>query len=348
MAIARADGAPLIPGIVGMTKELHDRLAVSEQRDVFFKVEKILAEDAVEDADLEYILSLVRSLRDVAGSTGARGLTRAELEDLDDAMSNTIAQLASPLLPKTETPYHSVMRWVGGTARDFPVELFTTNYDLLAEQALEDVGVPYFDGFVGARDAFFDVRAIEDDDLPTRWARLWKLHGSINWCLSADGSVIRRPNADGAVRRLIHPSHLKYEESRRMPYLALIDRLRAFLRRSNAVLVTCGYSFRDQHVNEVLRDGLERNPTAVVFGLLHGDLVRYEKAVGVAQRTGNLLLLARDEAMVGRTRGAWHAVETDSEEAIPGVDVADGVVRFQLGDFRTLAELLRDLAGAAA
>lgn len=252
-----AGGGPLIPDVAGMTKELKSRMAASKHSAAFPKILAVLDEDKVPEADLEYILSLIRSLKDVAGSGTVRGLSKEELKQLDDAMSEEIAVLASPLLPGSSTPYHDTMKWVGGAARDFPVEIFTTNYDLLIEQALEDASVPYFDGFVGAREAFFDVRAIEDDSLPSRWARLWKLHGSINWCLSEAGTVVRRPSAKGISRRLIHPSHLKYDESRRMPYLALIDRLRTFLRSKNGILVTCGYSFRDQHINEVLREGLE-------------------------------------------------------------------------------------------
>ncbi len=35
-----------------------------------------------------------------------------------------------------------------------PIELFTTNYDLLLEEALEDEEIPYFDGFVGSKKSF--------------------------------------------------------------------------------------------------------------------------------------------------------------------------------------------------
>ena len=55
--------------------------------------------------------------------------------------------------------------------------------------------------------------------------------------------------------RVIHPSYMKYQESRRMPYLAMVDRLRAFLKQPTSTLILCGYSFRDEHVNEVYRDG---------------------------------------------------------------------------------------------
>jgi hypothetical protein len=329
-----------------MTEILRAELRGSKEAAAFGKLEQVLEEDSKPNADIEYMLSLVRALGDVAGATGARGLSREELEEMDEAISNGVADLAKPILPSTHTAYHDVMRWVGAVVRERPVELFTTNYDLLAEQALEDVRVPYFDGFVGAREAFFDVRAIEEDALPARWARLWKLHGSINWCRSDNGGVVRRDTAEGIDRRLIHPSHLKYDESRRMPYLALFDRLRTFLRYSNAVLITCGYSFRDEHLNEVFREGLERNAGAAIFGLLHGGLDRYENAVRIAQRVGNLLLLAPDGAVVGRTRGPWRTVDGAEAKALtPGLDVDDERVSVKLGDFAELASLFRELAG---
>jgi len=228
------------------------------------------------------------------------------------------------------------------------VEIFTTNYDLLAEKALEQVGVPYFDGFVGAYNAFFDIQAIEEDPLPARWARLWKLHGSINWGLSASDRVVRKPNPDGIERRLIHPSHLKYDESRRMPYLALHDRLRAVLKEPDLVVVTCGYSFRDEHLNEVLHEGLARNPSAVLFGLLFDELDAYPQArrLAVEGRARNLLLLARDQAVIGGAVGAWQAVD-DPERAtkIPGIQLASGAIKCRLGDFEEFAKLLGELTG---
>ena len=44
---------------------------------------------------------------------------------------------------------------------------------------------------------------------------------------------------------LIYPSHLKYEQSRKMPYLAMIDQLNRFIRQPNSLLIVSGYSFND-------------------------------------------------------------------------------------------------------
>ncbi|HKQ85810.1 MAG TPA: SIR2 family protein [Candidatus Acidoferrales bacterium] len=112
--------------------------------------------------------------------------------------------------------------WIGAIQRVAPVEVFTTNYDLLMEEALETNRVPYFDGFVGSNETFFDLRSIEEDKLPARWCLLWKIHGSLNW--HEDDSRSVRPGSSSNGRKVIYPSQLKYDESRRMPCLAMLDR----------------------------------------------------------------------------------------------------------------------------
>lgn len=101
-------------------------------------------------------------------------------------------------------------------------------------------------------------------------------------------------------------------------------------------------------LNEVLREGLERNASAVVFGLLHRPLEHYPDATKVAERAGNLLLLAPDGALVGRVRGPWRSIDDpDAASSTPGVDLEGDRPALRLGDFAELAALLRGLAGAA-
>jgi len=352
MAVQAAAGkGPLIPDIKGMTEMLTKSLSESKDAKVpFAKLQKVLEEDGKATADLEYMLSLVRALADVAGKAEARGLSAGDLKLLDKAISEEIVELAKPVLPRSGSPYHQAMQWVGGTDRDWPVEIFTTNYDMLAEQALEETGVPYFDGFVGANKPFFDIRAIEDDALPSRWARLWKLHGSITWSRSKSGQVIRQFDATHDERRLIHPSHLKYDESRRMPYLALHDRLRQLLRQPNVVIVSCGYSFRDEHLNEILQEGLQRNPGAIVYGCLYGSLSQYDEACKLSLRANNanLVLLAEDEAVIGCERDGWAGVaDPDNDPELPGVQVEGNKLLCKLGDFAVFGGMLANLAGTA-
>jgi hypothetical protein len=252
-------------------------------------------------------------------------------------------------LPKTITPYHQLATWVGGIQRAHPIEIFTPNYDLLVEQALEAHKIPYFDGFVGSKQAFFDLTSMESDKLPTRWGRLWKVHGSVNWWRTPEDEVVRRDASEAGDRQMIYPSHLKYDQSRRMPYLAMLDRLRDFLGRGQGVLVTCGYSFADQHLNEVILHGLRSNPTAICFGLLHGSRSGYADAIKKARMHPNLSLLARDGAVLGTDERNWRPDEQEAH-ALHGISVTKSEVQgdggaeknceFMLGDFKHFGSFL--------
>lgn len=71
MAVEDGDGnKPLIPDVIGMTAELTKRVEASDNAAAFAKLREVLSEDDKAAADLEYMLSLVRALRDVAGAGG--------------------------------------------------------------------------------------------------------------------------------------------------------------------------------------------------------------------------------------------------------------------------------------
>ena len=191
---------------------------------------------------IEHVLSHIRTLSSLCAEKGTiDGFLEETLVELDQAICHKVKEVVNQTLPSSGTPYHALASWIQAISRDKPVEIFTTNYDLLLEQALEEQRVPYFDGFVGSDSAFLDLESMAEDDLPARWARLWKIHGSINWWMT-EGEKIRRcrDNVKGE-QLLIYPSHLKYDQSRQMPYYAMLDRLRAFLRSDQCVLITCGY-----------------------------------------------------------------------------------------------------------
>lgn len=348
---------PLIPDIAGITKVVCDLLAESDQYAPLLRtVEDHFKKDGRNGANVEDMLSHIRSLRAVAGKDEVRGLSGVNLDKLDDQICEIIRELANKSLPNTDTPYHRVASWVDGVERDVPIEIFTTNYDLLMEQALEDQRVPYFDGFAGVRKPFFDLRAMEEDTLPPRWARLWKLHGSINWYQTEKGGVLRGATNEAGLRRVIHPSHLKYEESRRMPYLAMIDRLRAFLKKPTATLVLCGYSFRDEHLNEIIVQGLQSTQTAIAFALLFDKIGDYPDAVNLAVRRPNLSLLARDGAVISSHKAMWAERDADAATSssskwvtwVP-TDKANAnskqTAQFELGNFAVLGEFLHELIG---
>lgn len=362
----RSGDAALIPDIDGLTQAVVAELDKGECKACLKTVLSHFEEDNKSAPNVEELLSHIRSLEQVAGCGEVRGLKSTDLEKMESQICATIATIVDQELLSQDTPHHHLARWTISAPRSLPVEIFTTNYDLLLEQALEDSEVPYFDGFSGARRVFFDLTSIEQDhlppreQLPPRLARLWKLHGSINWRLVKDADdkafVVRSSLKLKGDSLLIHPSHLKYEQSRRMPYLAMMDRLRSFVSRKQAFLIICGYSFGDDHVNEAIAQGLRGNPNATAFALQFGKLDDYVKGVALAQGTSNLSILATDGAVLGTKRDEWICAANDAIDEGIGVPAIEWCpiegddekkrASLKLGDFQILGKLFVDMMGS--
>jgi SIR2-like domain len=313
------------------------------------------------DPTVEDVLTELRTLANRRGTAIVLGMSKNDLTVLDEQICTLIANELRTTLPAYRNAYNRFASWIGGVHRDAPAEVFTPNYDLLFEQAFEQHPLPHFDGFVGSREPWFDLASIEHDAIPTRWTRLWKLHGSINWERieeTANGNkitrVVRVTREAAAGKVMIFPSHLKYDQSRRMPYLAMLDRLRAFFHGKDAPrLIVCGYSFLDDHLNEVLLDGLRGNRNAQCFALMYSGLAAHPRAVDYAERQSNLTVLAWDGAVVGTRRGLYRPGTTAGDEhfpwlyeqAAPGGDPKVLVPYSRLGDFHYFGLFLEQLCG---
>lgn len=342
---------PLIPDIAGLTARIRQALEASgEYKGNFSKLISRMEKTGINNPNVEQMLSYIRALGEVVAGGAIDGLELDDLIQLDSQICKVTTEVVNTTLPGDDTPYHRLAAWIGGIQRAHAPEVFTSNYDLLMEQAFEDKKVPYFDGFIGSRHTFFDLASMEQDKLPPRWARLWKVHGSINWWRSVAGHVERREFTEAGDRQMIYPSHLKYDQSRRLPYLAMLDRLKAFLASGQAVLITCGYSFSDQHLNEAILQGLSGNPTAICFGLIFGDRGNTPEGVKNARKHPNLSLLAADGAVIGTVERDWRSDER-AEQPLHGVAVATGEMgsrttappercKFLLGDFSAFGDFL--------
>lgn len=359
-----------IPDVAGLTTKVREGLVAADvgkspadlMTPLWDKLVAACVAGAITLPNVEHILSELRTICARRGTTEVDGMSKVSLLDLDATICDQIAGEVGKALPVHRCAYHRFASWVGGLQRIAPVELFTPNYDLLIEEAFEQQRIPHFDGFVGAREPFFDLSSIEQDAIPGRWTRLWKLHGSINWQKRDDGGVFRVAGKAAAGKAMIYPSHLKYDQSRRMPYLAMLDRLKAFFRAGGhaqgfgpPVLVVCGYSFCDDHLNEVLLDGLRGNRSAQCFVLAFDSLAKNRPLADLALRQPNLSVIAWDGAVVGTREGSYrngHVPDTVNEpwltlERLAGATAADAteLLRCRLGDFHFFTLFLEHLCG---
>lgn len=153
------------------------------------------------------------------------------------------------------------------------LNIFTTNYDLYSERAMDLLGIHYVNGFTGGiskffNPAIFNYALAEKMDLSqSKWSvidnffYLYKIHGSVNW-IEEDGEnklfkvkEIQEPTFDELNEKdtiMIHPTPLKYNASLGSPYSDLFREFQKKLMQNNNILVTIGYSFSDEHINNLI------------------------------------------------------------------------------------------------
>lgn len=299
--------------------------------------------------NLEQAISRIRRIAALLeGNSKLEGLTRKTANLLDQRVCQAIIKELSIDKANLE-PVRRLAVWAARADYHWPLEVFTVNYDLLVETGLEQMRVPYFDGFIGTLQGRFHTDLVEGTpDEPERWllrsfVRLWKLHGSVNWSwdTSDEAEIVRLGSPiSGASAAAIYPSDAKYDESRRMPFLVLQDRFRRALAQPETLTLVSGYSFGDEHLNEMIFDAATRRPRSeiIVFCFREIPKVLQERA----EVTPNLQAVTDTEAIIGGRRASWKLSEGD----IISTDIwKDG--KFTLGDFEYLAaHLARSLPQA--
>lgn len=329
VAPAAAPGAtrafkPLIPAINELTRRCRDAV-VAMGKPYLDAWDRLVNEctTAKVDPNIENILSRTRTKMTAMGpGDSLLGLDVAGMANVEKEIRKAIVRCAAPAdasIP-AELPHRGFARWVRQATRKQAIELFTTNYDIMFERSLEAVRVPVFDGFVGAWQPYFHAEALESEEtLPgPQFVRLWKIHGSINWTereIGAARRVVRtsgEPDPDGT---MVFPSQRKYDESRKQPYQALMDRLSAVLARDGALLVACGYSFGDEHINARMLCVLERRPLSHVVVLRYSDLPADDPIVALASAYPNLMVLGPNGGVLGGRWGEWRLTESLDDRA---------------------------------
>jgi hypothetical protein len=180
---------------------------------------------------------------------------------------------------------------------------------------------------------------------------------------------------------MIFPSYLKYSNSKKQPYVGLIDRLCTFLQQDDAILITCGYSFGDRHINERIATSLRRGGNSHIIAMYYDELrndkgkVIYELAdptnkvrkMATHETSGKMSVYGLRHAVIGGRFGEWRLRDEprpdetikvnqyfDEDASIPsaaagkhkGDEKWEGTGKFILPDFRQLADFLDSLAPA--
>lgn len=371
-----------VPAIESMTELIVGKAGGHSKK--FANAMKTIAEEiGREHFNIESLLSCIETKLSVVGKGNLNGLVASDLLELSNIVKSHIVELVSihsnlPKDQRNQLAHCHLANWISKARRRYPAEIFTTNYDFLFEMALEDLGEPYFDGFSGSFEPFFCTEAVEDIDAYPKLVKLWKMHGSLGWTFrDSDKAVIRNNNAP-AESILIYPSHLKYNNSKKQPYIGLIDRLCTFLQQDDAVLITCGYSFGDDHINERIATSLRRGTNSHVVALYFDEFENTEGTREYRLRDennhvhrmakygtgGKMSAFGVRHAIIGGKFAPWRLRDEprvddsllvgqffDEDAAVPpgnrdgqGDEVWTGEGRFLLPDFRRLSKFLDELA----
>lgn len=350
-----------IPNVEQLTKGIENKLKGDCLKN--FKLIKADVETIIKNrsANIEDILSQVRRIRELTGesSKSYQGVSGEKAKFLDKEICTLIYDL---LVDKEKTANidntKKLFAWLSLLNRDFSKEVFTTNYDLIIEKALEASYIPYFDGFVGSYEPFFWQESIDQfvskNDLTQNWIRLWKIHGSLSWFWKQDPKtnaqrIIRVGKienvADEDNELVIYPSKEKYDSSKKQPFIAYFDRLKNYLLNGELLFLFTGYSFSDQHINEIIFNCLRQNNrlTGLVFFFQDSEVEALHKQTSSHM---NLNVFGPTKVIINGTIGEWEYIASElkpNETTDSFWDSANN--KFKLGDFNELVNFLINNSG---
>jgi hypothetical protein len=314
--------------------------------------------------NIEDILNQIRRLRELTNDSDKKyeGLSGKEAKALDKAICVQIYNILIATEQKADLKQTKrFFAWLSILNPTFSKEVFTTNYDLVIERSLESGHIPYFDGFVGSYEPFFWQDSIDritqPNDITHGWVRLWKIHGSLNWFWKEDpvnktSTVVRLGKIDKIENEpnelVIYPSRDKYVSSRKQPFIAYFDRLKNYLLQGELLFIVTGYSFSDQHINEIIFNCLRNNNRLSILVFLFKDSEVTSLHTRIASYM-NITVLGPTKAILNGNLCEWEFQVSDFKNTEEPFDHYwdDGAKQLKLGDFNHLVDFLIKNSGRA-
>ncbi|MEJ0105184.1 MAG: SIR2 family protein [Bacteroidota bacterium] len=118
--------------------------------------------------------------------------------------------------------------------------------------------------------------------------------------------------------------------------MAYFDRLKNYLLSGELLFVFTGYSFSDQHINEIIFNCLRQNNrlTALVFFFQDAEVESLHKYISSYM---NLNVFGPTKAIINGNLGEWEYLTSDLKPNEKSESYWDGINnKFKLGDFNEL------------
>ena len=160
-------------------------------------------------------------------------------------------------------PLGSLLQQLSRTANQ-KIKVVTTNYDRLAEYAIDQAMLSYDNGFDGKyQKTFRGLHASGDAKI-----ELLKVHGSLDWFLTEDHRVVSLPDhvSDSLefTPLLVTPGIRKYEHAHNEPFRSIISKADAAFESARSILCV-GYGFNDNHIHLKLVEKMRQGRTPILI-----------------------------------------------------------------------------------
>jgi hypothetical protein len=150
-----------IPDILQLTREVESSLKGSVVNHFGIIKDDLKTLIQERDVNIDDILNQLRRIRELTKDSKTKnyqGVCGKDAATVDYEICKAIYQIITA--KESSASFNSTKRflaWYNLLNRDFTKEIFTTNYDLIIEKALEASEIPYFDGFVGSFENIFNL-----------------------------------------------------------------------------------------------------------------------------------------------------------------------------------------------
>jgi hypothetical protein len=285
--IGSGTSCPAIPNMNGLFKKVDNKVGKNKEEELRDEFKDIV--ERIKDKDnLEDILGKLYSSRiyyeDYEEYEGWYELTNTLIELIESTVFNEInIDLQSDSALDTLGTYQNFYRKLALRNKDLSrLNIFTTNNDLFNETALDSLNIHYINGFGGGLHKFFNPAffnytfskrmdtSIGKFEPVENMVYLYKLHGSINWIEDNTNTntffkikEVSKPDISNN-NVLIYPTPTMQNKSLGSPYVELFREFQKKLLEPHSVLFVIGYSFSDEHINNVIYQALATNSTISV------------------------------------------------------------------------------------
>ena len=219
------------------------------------------------DKDIEAFLSHILLVEKISEEKVS------QIKSLREQLEKIIRNACQLELDSSNAPHKTFLDKITARKASEPrVQLFTTNYDPLFEQAAQEGGYAVIDGFsftsprtFSGRYFDYDIvqrertRLKDEESFVSKVFHLYKMHGSLTWERTEQGRIQQVNSTESPL--IVYPASDKYESSYEQPYFEMMSRFQQALRRENTLLIVIGFGFRDKHIQNVILEAVNQNPS---------------------------------------------------------------------------------------